>query len=201
MSMEARNNEAQLRSRFDFDHAERGSFARRYKKGTRVTVLEGTSETDDPLEASQGDSQLVEIAGKHLLISRLVAAGYEVAEPIRDRGIDLIVYRDGHEFSARPVQMKASTHESFSLDKKYEKFKGILIAYVWNVNVPEQSDVFVLTFDQARGILETKGYAKSNSWAKNGYYFVRNAGSELKALLEPYRMSSELWQQKLPSLG
>ncbi len=139
MSMETRNSEAQLRGRFDFDKAERGSFAQRYKKGTKVTVLEGMPETDDPLDSDPSDSQLVEIAGKHLLISRLVAAGYEVAEPIRDKGIDLIVYRQDKSFNAFPIQMKASTQEAFSLDRKYAKFPNLCIAYVWNVNASSQT--------------------------------------------------------------
>lgn len=201
MSTETQSSEARLRSRFDFGQAKRGSFALRYRKGTKVSVLEGTPDTDDPLSSDPEDSQLVEIAGKHLLISRLVAAGYEVAEPIRDKGIDLIVYRDDRNFRAFPVQMKASTQRAFSLDRKYAKFRNLQIAYVWNVNAAKPGEIYLLSFDEAVGVLEAKGYAKTDSWTKNGYYFVRNAGRELKALLEPYRMASSGWQQKIQAIG
>lgn len=194
-------DEMELRSRFDFSKAVRGKFHERYKKGQKVTLLEGQPDSDDPLTFSGNDSQLVEIAGKHLLISRFVAAGFEVAEPLRDRGIDLIVYRDSENFIAHPVQMKASTMESFSLDRKYEKFPNLLIAYVWNVNSPQQSDVYVLTFGDALKIVEMKGYAATDSWTKKGYYFVRNAGSELKKMLKPYQMIAEQLPEKIQAIG
>ncbi len=194
-------SEQKLRSRFDFSKAVRGRHSERYAKGHTVTLLTGEPEMDDPLAPGETDSQLVEIAGKHLLISRLVAAGYEVAEPLRDRGIDLIVYRDENQFSAAPVQMKASTQESFSLDRKYEKFPTLLIAYVWNVNVGDKGEVYLLTFDQALRVMDAKGYSETDSWTKNGYYFVRNAGKELKELLKPFRMQSKNRREKILAAG
>ena len=41
------------------------------------------------------DNTQIGILGKHLLIDTLMIAGFEVAEPLRDRGIDLIVFNDG----------------------------------------------------------------------------------------------------------
>lgn len=41
--------------------------------------------------ASDLDSQQVEIIGRHWFIGELVRAGLEVAEPVRDNGIDLLV--------------------------------------------------------------------------------------------------------------
>jgi hypothetical protein len=198
-------NETEIRARFDFSRATRGRFAERYRNGHTVTLLDHDPDLDedDLHEPSKPDSQLTEIAGKHLLISRLVAAGFEVAEPLRDKGIDLVVYRDGEggkDFAAYPIQLKASSHESFSLDKKYERFPRLLIAYVWNVQAPERSDVYALTFSDALQVMEKKGYAKTYSWTKKGYYFVRSAGSELKEILEPYKMTTERWQEKLQAI-
>ena len=172
-------NEAEIRARFDFSRATRGRFAERYQNGHTVTLLDHDPDEDDALEPSKPDSQLTEIAGKHVLISRLVAAGFEVAQPLRDKGIDLVAYRDregGKDFAAYPIQLKASSYESFSLDRKYERFPRLLIAYVWNVQTPERSDVYALTFNDALHVLEEKGYAETDSWTKNGYYFVRSAG-------------------------
>jgi hypothetical protein len=190
------SSEMKLRSQFDFSKAVRGKFYERYKKGHRVTLLEGESELDDPLESSEKDSQLLEIAGKHFLISRLIADGFEVAEPLRDRGIDLIVYRGGDRFEAFPIQMKASSGRSFSLDEKYRHVPRLQIAYVWNVG-SEEASVFVLTFEEALGILHAKRFDRTSAWRKGGRYFVRDAGQELKGMLEPYRMTSELWRSKL----
>lgn len=196
-------SEMELRSEFDFSKAVPGKFYERYRKGHTVTLLEGEPDEDDPFVPGKSDAQLTEIAGKHLLISRLVAAGFEVAQPLRDKGIDLLVYRDGEggkDFAAYPIQLKASSHESFSLDRKYERFPRLLIAYVWNVQAPERSDVYALTFNDALQVLEKKGYAKADSWTKKGYYFVRSAGPELKKMLEPYKMTTERWQQKLQAI-
>jgi hypothetical protein len=202
--MQMTKSEAELRDKFDFSKAVRGKFYERYKKGHTVTLLGSEPDADDLLTAGKSDGQLIEIAGKHVLISRLVAAGFEVAEPLRDKGIDLVVYRDGEggkDFGAFPIQLKASSHESFSLDKKYERFPRLLIAYVWNVQAPERSDVYALTFSDAMQVLEKKGYAKTDSWTKKGYYFVRSAGPELKKILEPYKMNTERWQKKLQAIG
>jgi hypothetical protein len=201
MKTQVSDSEQRLRDQFDFSKAIRGKHSAQYAKGNAVTLLSGEPDMDDPLSTGESDSQLVEIAGKHLLISRLVAAGYEVAEPLRDRGIDLIVYRDKNGFSARPLQMKASTQESFSLDRKYEKFSNLLIAYVWNVNAGEKGDVYLLTFEQALRVMQAKGYSSTDSWIKNGYYFVRNAGKELKELLKPYRMQLQKGPESTLAIG
>lgn len=197
MKTQMANSEQELRNRFDFSKAARGAHSQRYRKSHTVTLLEGEPDADDSQALGDNDSQLTEIAGKHLLISRLVAAGFEVAEPLRDRGIDLIVYRDQDKFDSWPVQMKASTGESFSLDRKYRKFPNLLIAYVWNVSSGEKGDVYLLTFGQALKVLDTKGYSKTDSWTKNGYYFVRTAGKELKELLKPYRMQAQNLREKI----
>ena len=201
MKAQASESEQRLRNRFDFSKAVRGRHYEQYAKGHSVTLLEGEPDEDDPLEVDEHDSQLVEIAGKHLLISHLIAAGFEVAEPLRDKGIDLIVYRGGESFVARPIQMKASSLESFSLDGKYEHIPNLLLTYVWNVQTPERNEVYAMTFDEAVQILKEKGYDKTDSWQKRRYYFVRNAGVKLKQLLERHRMSTERWQQKLKMAG
>ncbi len=203
MRSQMSKSEMELRNRFDFSKGVRGKFHERYEKGHSVTLLEGEPDDDDPLAPSKHDSQLTEIAGKHLLISRLVAAGFEVAEPLRDKGIDLVAYRDGEggkDFAAYPIQLKASSHQSFSLDKKYERFRRLLIAYVWNVQTPERSVVYALTFKDAMQVMQMKGYAKTDSWTKKGYYFVRSAGPELEEILEPYKMTTERWQEKLQGI-
>ena len=68
------------------------------------------------------DTQVVELIGHNLLGSELLRDGLDVAVPARDRGIDLIAYADQSShvksFIARPIQMKASSEASFSIDRK-----------------------------------------------------------------------------------
>jgi hypothetical protein len=205
MRSQMSKDESSLRTQFDFTKGVRGKYYERFMNGHTVTLLEGEPGKEDLFSSEKGDSQLTEIAGKHLLISRLVAAGFEVAQPLRDKGIDLVAYRDGEdgkEFAAYPIQLKASSHESFSLDKKYERFgPRLLIAYVWNVQDPEHSDVYALTFGDALQVMKKKGYAETDSWTKRGYYFVRSAGIELKEILEPYKMDTKRWREKLQAIG
>lgn len=200
MRSQMSKSEMALRAQFDFSKGVRGKYYERFKNGHTVTLLEGEPDKDDSLAPDESDSQLVEMAGKHLLISRLVAAGFEVAEPLRDKGIDLIVYRDGKDFMACPVQLKAFSHESFSLDKKYGRFPHLLIAYVWNARTPELSDVYALTFNDALQVMDKKGYSRTDSWTKGGRYFVRDAGVKLKEILEPYKMTTEKWRERLQSV-
>ena len=101
-----------------------------------------------PVERSGArmDKQQIGIIGKHILIADLFAANLEVAEPIRDHGIDLIVHNDGMdggEFIACPIQLKTSTDEAFELYTKYERFPGLRIVYVWNARNPREASFTV----------------------------------------------------------
>ena len=61
------------------------------------------------------DTQTIEIVGRQRLSGELLAAGLEVAMPLRDRGIDLIAYADldrqVKRFTARPIQMPSPASE------------------------------------------------------------------------------------------
>ena len=147
------------------------------------------------------DSQVVEILGRQLLIEQLLRANIEVAEPIRDRGIDLIAYVDrGPEvstFEARPIQMKASSARAWGINRKYAPFPGLLLAYVWNVATPAGMVVHAMTHLEAVGIAEQMGYASSPSWRDGGAYTTSNPSARLLALLEAHRMTPERWREKL----
>jgi hypothetical protein len=45
--------------------------------------------------------------------------------------------------------------------------------------------------------MNAKGYSKTDSWTKDGYFFVRNAGKELKELLKPFRMQPKSGREKI----
>ena len=61
--------------------------------------------------------------------------------------------------------------------------------------------MYALTFQDAMQVMQMKGYAKTDSWTKKGYYFVRSAGPELEEMLKPYKMmTTERWQEKLQAI-
>jgi hypothetical protein len=74
------------------------------------------------------DTQQIEIIARNWLTTELVFAGYEVAMPIRDSGVDLLVSPSGYGWTL-PVQVK--THRGRKL-KAYNTYLGrnVVLAYV-----------------------------------------------------------------------
>ena len=148
------------------------------------------------IRAHPGDSQRVELLGRNRLIDELLRDNLEVALPIRDRGIDLIAYADLSEhvatYVARPIQMKAAWTQGFGIDRKYEKFPDLVIAYVWHLSSPRDAITYAMIFGQARSIAEQMGWTRTKSWERGGY--VSNApGKRLLELLKPFQMRPGAW--------
>ena len=147
-----------------------------------------------------GDTQLLEIVGRHRLIERLLAAGVEVAIPARDRGVDLIAYLDLDQqqgkFLAVPIQMKAAAGAIFAVNQKYWKFPELLIAYVWNANSLRECEIFVATQAEACRIADEMGYTKTASWQK-GAYVVTRPSPRLIEKLDQFRVSDTEWLRRL----
>src|SRR5690348_6901400 len=118
------------------------------------------------------DTQTIEIIGRNRLVNELLAAGLEVALPLRDHGIDLIAYVDKGEqvteFHGCPIQMKAASSHAFSINKKYKKFPNLLIAYVWGLDNPGNAVTYALTYEQSVSIGERMGWTQTGSWTKDG---------------------------------
>lgn len=149
------------------------------------------------------DTQTVELLGRHRLADELILAGLEVAYPARDRGIDVIAYADLDEragrFVACPIQMKASSGRRFGVYRKYSKFSEILLAYVWNLQSPDDAETFALTYAEAEAVAEEMGWTNTTSWTeKGGYSSVPSA--RLMELLQPYRMTPDRWYEKVTLL-
>lgn len=147
------------------------------------------------------DTQVIEIIGRNWLINDLVKAGLEVATPIRDHGIDLIVYADKDEqvrsFTACPIQMKAASKRSFAVSQKYGQFPNLLLAYIWYLGDPKLTRAYALTFDEAVSIAEALGWTCTQSWIVQGGYSTSNPNGKLISLLSPYAMTSERWRKRI----
>jgi hypothetical protein len=147
------------------------------------------------------DSQVIEQLGKNLLIEQLLRAKIEIAEPIRDRGIDLIAYLDNElSFKAIPIQLKASSNCSFNIDKKYLKFPDLLIAYVWNVDNEKETVVYILTYKEAMQVATEMGYTNTASW-KKGSYTTTKPSQKLLNLLSKYQVKENIWYEKVSQLS
>jgi hypothetical protein len=139
------------------------------------------------------DTQQIGIIGKHILIANLLAANLEVAEPIRDHGIDLIVYQDDADdgnFVACPIQLKTSSSSIFSLNKKYKHFPKLRIVYVWGAENPFDAQIFALTYQEAESVLVEMKYSESPTWQNKEIYTQTRPSPELKRVLERFRVKS-----------
>lgn len=74
------------------------------------------------------DGQQVEIVGRNWLVNELMYAGFEVALPMRDRGVDLLVSPRDYEWTL-PVQLKTSRQTVFQVHRKYLG-RNLAVAYV-----------------------------------------------------------------------
>jgi hypothetical protein len=143
------------------------------------------------------DSQVVELLGKNRLTNDLLRAGLEVARPERDRGVDLIAYADLAEenprFRARPIQMKASRGEQFSIQRKYERISDLILAFVWHVEATE-SPIYALPHDEAIRIGAERGWTATPSWTRDGHYTTQKPPRDLKEQLAYSRATPERWR-------
>ena len=147
-----------------------------------------------------GDTQKVELLGRNRLIDELLRDDLEVALPVRDRGIDVIAYVDlisaTAAYVARPIQMKAAWTRSFMIDKRYSRFAGLILAYVWHLDDRERAVTFAMSYEEAVGVADTMGWTKTESWSR-GAYSTSNPSARLTSLLEPYRMGQGKWRPRI----
>jgi hypothetical protein len=149
------------------------------------------------------DTQITELAGRHYLISQLLAGGVEVATPLRDRGIDLVAYLDRGtgdvaEFLACPIQLKANEEARFGIDRKYESIPNLLMVYAWMVST-DSPELFALTYSEAVALLEQRNHTKTRSWNELGGYSLR-VNDRWREMLSPYRMQPKMWRAKILSV-
>ena len=148
------------------------------------------------------DTQITELAGRHYLISQLLAGGVEVATPLRDRGIDLIAYLDRSgdtpEFLACPIQLKANEEARFGVHRKYERIPNLLMVYAWNVSSPAP-ELYALTYPEAVALLDHRKHTQTRSWNELGGYSLA-VNDVWRELLAPYRMQPDTWSAKILSV-
>jgi hypothetical protein len=154
--------------------------------------------------ATRLDSQVIEVLGRNRLVDEILRAGLEVALPVRDRGLDLIAYADIDQritaFVGCPIQMKAASTQMFSLNAKYARIPGLLIAYIWHVDDPRKEVTYVMTYAEAFAVAEGMGWTLTASW-KGGSYTTTRPSKRLQKMLELHRMTPEKWWEKVVGSG
>jgi hypothetical protein len=148
------------------------------------------------------DTQLIELAGRNRLVESIIAAGLDVALPIRDDGADLIVYKRKGEgaFSARPVQLKTNTKARFAVDRnKYEARQGLIMAYVWG---EDRSTIYALAYSpDIHHVARVMGWDQTKSWQTGGRRekpgWSCYPTPKLLEVLEPFRATPARWRALL----
>ena len=99
---------------------------------------------------------------------------------------------------ARLIQMKAASGMSFSLDRKYEKFPGLILAYVWHLAEEKKTETYALTYGEAHQVAKRMKWTDTNSWTQQGNDTNNQPGIRLLRLLKRYKIDSpEKWRTKI----
>ena len=143
----------------------------------------------------------IERLGEFTLVSQLLEAGFEVAKPWSDSGIDLIVYdsRASGRFVARPIQLKVNTGRGFGINEKYDKYRELLIVHIWEVK-SDSPRIFALTYPETLAVARERGWLEKDPWKERGRFVVPSAGKPLEEILlrDKYLMNSkEDWQRRI----
>lgn len=143
------------------------------------------------------DSQQVELIGRGVLVSSLARGGIEVAQPVRDRGVDLIAYVDDDPrgFFACPLQIKASSGMDWSLWEKYANKPSLLLVYVWNA-VDGPVRYVAMTYPEAFAVAEAHGWVATASWTDHHHWRTKVAPG-LEVELARFEIKDHQWRDRI----
>jgi hypothetical protein len=117
------------------------------------------------MENLELDKQQIEIVGTAALTAALIREGFEIARPLRDNGVDLIVFSDD---SARPlaIPLQVKVHSETGLEvfrERYERFPGLVYAVVWQAL--SQPRFFLFDHDEAVALIPETS-RQTSSWTR-----------------------------------
>lgn len=146
----------------------------------------------------------MEPTGRNWLTGELYRAGLDVARPEIDQGTDLIAYKHGDRVRKYlPIQLKTASEASFSLESKYGKIPGLVLAYVWGLEDFAHTKCYAMSYAQALRIMTLRRHTTTNSWKKGGYS-TSSPSEGLRKLLAPFEMNPRRWRrlfEEAASLG
>lgn len=81
------------------------------------------------------EKQLIEVIGRAKFTEFVILSGFELATPVRDCGIDCLLYfriEDELLNTTIPVQLKCYSAQALTVDSKYDRMGNILHVVIWN---------------------------------------------------------------------
>ena len=95
-----------------------------------------------------------------------------------------MAYSDGQAFAAVPLQLKAATVASWSVNRKYDRFgPRFCTVHVWNLATDPVA--YMLTQAETMATADTMHYTDTATWRNTGNYQQTRPSAPLRALLEP----------------
>lgn len=147
------------------------------------------------------DSQQIEVLGRNLFISALLRDGIEVATPIRDNGIDLLVYKAFHNARQTPkvvpIQLKCSSGAAWGIKRRYETIKDIRLVHVWNLATEIPCEFYCLSWSDANSVLMQHNYTPMNWDTPQGSYAANRVTQSLRNTLSRFKVVPGGWTKRL----
>lgn len=139
----------------------------------------------------------IELVARNYLVNQLYRCGVEVAQPLRDIGVDLVAYLDrdcpDRTFRAWPLQLKANSSEGFSIDGKYAAIASLMIVFAWHLESEAAVEFYALSYDEIESLAASMGWARQRGqrWA------VTKPSQQLRQLLQAHRVQPSGWREFL----
>jgi hypothetical protein len=135
---------------------------------------------------TEPDKQQIELIGTAALSVALIRRGFEIARPLRDHGIDLVIFFDapGRVFSALPMQVKVHGAAALMIEHKYEGFDGLVYAIVWDAL--SKPRFFFFDHNEAVTLIPEVVLSKDTWTGPDGHQTWTKAPRWLKEKLEPF---------------
>jgi len=135
------------------------------------------------------DSQVQEIRARGIVIDRLLSCGFEVAVPVRDKGVDFLIYRENENNSYRKIQLKSSIGETFSFSRKYLSTEDLVCIYVMNLSMTDTTGyrLFVMRISDVLDFMREENI----NYNRKGWAFKKCIKQSTLNRLERYEIESD----------
>ncbi|MDP2816636.1 MAG: hypothetical protein Q8O19_08165 [Rectinemataceae bacterium] len=144
------------------------------------------------------EKQLIEVIGRSKFTEFAILSGFELATPVRDCGIDCLLYfpiEDGLLNTAVPVQLKCYSSQALTVDSKYNRIGDILHVILWNC-LGVNPKYFALTQKHAMQLAVNFNWDKLPGWiSKNGRYDATNASKPIVDEMMKYSVNTKTFKE------
>jgi hypothetical protein len=144
------------------------------------------------------EKQLIEVIGRAKFIEFAILSGFELATPVRDCGIDCLLYfpfKDGLPNIGIPVQLKCYSSQALTVDSKYDRMGNILHVVIWNCLDPNPT-FFALTQRHAMQLAASFEWDKLPGWRnKNGRYDATKATAKITNEIKRYCVNTNTFKE------